>query len=90
MYTAWPHYNDQSVILFSSVGIALGYGLTDRGSVLPLQAGQEISVLSMVSSLALGSTLSPIMNAVDFSRGIKRPGCYVDRSPPFVAEVTNT
>jgi hypothetical protein len=45
---------------YSSVGIALGYGLDDRGSRVRVPAGLEISVFTTASRTALGPTQPPI------------------------------
>jgi hypothetical protein len=44
----------------SSVGIALGYGLDDRGSRVRLPGGMEIFLFTTASRTALGPTQSPI------------------------------
>jgi hypothetical protein len=69
----------------SSVGIALGYGLEDRGSRVrfPARAG-NFSLLRT----ALGPTQPPIQWVPGaLSLGVKRPGREADHSPPSSAEV---
>jgi hypothetical protein len=62
----------------SSVGIALGYGLDDRGS----------RVRFIGSRTALGPTQSPIQWVPGaISLGVKRPGREADHSPPSSAKV---
>jgi hypothetical protein len=66
----------------SSVGIALRYGLDDRGSRARFPAGAG------VSRTALGPTQPPIQWVPGaLSLGVKRPGCEADHSPPSSAEV---
>jgi hypothetical protein len=66
----------------SSVGIALGYGLDDRGS-----RGLGI-FFTTVSRTALGPTQPPIQWVPGaLSLGVKRPGRETDHSPPSSAEV---
>jgi hypothetical protein len=72
----------------SSVGIALGYGLDDRGSRVRFQAGLRIFLLTTVSRTALEPTQPPIQwvpGAV--SLGVKRPGREANHLPPSSAEV---
>jgi hypothetical protein len=72
----------------SSVGIALGYGLDDRGSRdrFPAGAGN----FSLHHRVQNGSGAHPASYPMG-TRGcflrVKRPGCEADHSPPFLAEV---
>jgi hypothetical protein len=59
----------------SSVGIALGYGLDDRGSRVRFPAGLGISLYTTASGTALGPTQPPIQWVPGtLSLGVKRPG----------------
>jgi hypothetical protein len=74
----------------SSVGIALGYGLDDRGSRVRFSAGA--GNFSLHHHVQNGSGAHPasyrrILGAL--SLGIKRSGCEADHSPPSIAEVKN-
>jgi hypothetical protein len=76
----------------SSVGIALGYRLDDRGSRVRLPAGRGVGIFlfTTVSRMALGPTqprIQWIRGAL--SLGVKRPGREADHSPPSSAEVKN-
>jgi hypothetical protein len=74
----------------SSVGIALGYGLDDRGSRVRSPAGLEIFLFTTASRTALGPSQPPIQWVPGaLSLGVKRPGCESDHSPPSSAEVKN-
>jgi hypothetical protein len=65
----------------SSVGIALDYGLDDRGSRV---------LFTTVSRTALGPIQPPIRWVPGaFSLGAKRPGREADHSPPSSAEIKN-
>jgi hypothetical protein len=70
----------------SSVGIALGYKLDDRGSIPGGELG--IFLCTTASRTTLGPTQPPIQWVPGaLSLGIKRPGCEADHSPPSSAEV---
>jgi hypothetical protein len=72
----------------SSVGIALGYGMDDRGSRVPFPAGLGIFLFTTASRTALGPTQPPIQWVPGaLSLGVKRPGRKADHSPPSSAEV---
>jgi hypothetical protein len=74
----------------TSFGIALGYGLDDRGSRVRFPAGAGNFFFTIVSSMALGSTHPPIQWVPEaLSLRVKRPVCEADRSPPPSAEVKN-
>jgi hypothetical protein len=74
----------------SSVGIALGYGLNDRGSRVRFPAGLGIFLFTTASRTALGPTQFPIQWILGvLSLGVKRPGRETDHSPPCSAEVKN-
>jgi hypothetical protein len=69
----------------SSVGIATGYGLDGRGSII---GRGKIFLFSTVTSTALEPTHPPIQCVPEaLSPGVKRPGR--DHSPPSSAEVKN-
>jgi hypothetical protein len=75
----------------SSVGIALGYGLDNRGSRVRFPARAEIFFFTTVSRTALGPTQPPIQWVQGaLSLGVKRPGREADHSPPSSAGVNNT
>jgi hypothetical protein len=73
----------------SSVGIAQGYGLDDRGSRVRFPAGTgNFSLTTAVSRTALGLTQPPIQRVPgDLSLGAKRPGREADHLPPSSTEV---
>jgi hypothetical protein len=72
----------------SSAGIALGYGLDDRGSRVRFLVG--IFLFTTASRTALGPTQPPIQWVLDaLSLGVKRPWREAGHSPPSSAEVKN-
>jgi hypothetical protein len=72
----------------SSVGVALGYGLGDRGSRVRFPAEAGNFFFTTVSRTALGPTQPPIQCVLwALSLGVKRPGREGDHSPPSSAEV---
>jgi hypothetical protein len=72
----------------SSVGIATGYGLGDRG-VGVLSPDRVKNFLSFTSSRpALGPTQTPVQWVTGaLTPGVKRPGREADHSPPTSTEV---
>jgi hypothetical protein len=73
-----------------SVGIALGYGLDDRGSRVRFLAGAGNFSLHHRIQNGSGPTQPPIQWVpVALSLGLKRPGREADHSPPSSAEVKN-
>jgi hypothetical protein len=68
----------------NSVGIALGYGLDDRGSRVRFPAGDEN--FSLHHRVQNGSGVHPASYPMG-SLGVKRLGCEADHSPPSGAEV---
>jgi hypothetical protein len=73
--------------LDSSVGIALEYGLGDRGSRVRFSAVLGIFLFT-VSRTVLRPTQPPIQWVPGaLSLGVKRPGREADHSPPSSAEV---
>jgi hypothetical protein len=71
-----------------SVGIALGYGLDDRGSRFDSRRGLGIFLFTTVSRTALGPTQPPIQWVPGaLSLGAKRPASEAGHSPPSSAEV---
>jgi hypothetical protein len=73
----------------SSVGIALGYGLDDRGSRVRFPAGAgNFSLHYRVQDGSGAHTTSyPVGTRGSFPGGVKRPGREADHSPPSSAEV---
>jgi hypothetical protein len=72
----------------SSVGIALGYGLDDRGSRVRFPAKAGNFFFTIASRGALRPTQPPIQWVSGaLSLGIKRPDREADHSPPSSAEV---
>jgi hypothetical protein len=74
--------------LSNSVGIALGYGMDDRGSRFRFPAGA--GNFSLNHSIQNGSEAHPAsypMVPGVISLRVKRPGRETDHSPPFSAEV---
>jgi hypothetical protein len=75
----------------SSVGIATGYWLDDRGFGVPSPGGVKNFYFSMSSKPALGSTRPPTRWVSEaLSPVVKREGCEVDHLPPSSAEVKKT
>jgi hypothetical protein len=74
----------------SSVGIALGYGLDDRGSRVRFPAGAgNFSLRHRVQNVS-GAHLAPYpMGTRGSFPGVKRPGREADHSHPSSAEVKN-
>jgi hypothetical protein len=74
----------------STVGIATGYGLDDRGFGVRVHVGSRI-FFSTSSRLALWATQPPIQwEPGALSPGIKRQGREADHSSPAIAEVKKT
>jgi hypothetical protein len=75
--------------LWCRVGIALGYGLDDWGSMVRSPAvGVGILLFNTASRTALGPTQPPIQWVPGaHSLGVKRPGSEADHSPPSSPEV---
>jgi hypothetical protein len=72
----------------SSVGIALGYGLDDRGSTVRFPAGAGNSSLHYRVQTTLGPTQPPIQWVPGtLYLGVKRSGRGADHSPPPSAEI---
>jgi hypothetical protein len=72
----------------SSVGIALCYGLDDRGSRVRFPAGAGNFPLHHRVQNGSGATQPPIQWIPgDLSLGVKRPGREADHSPPSSDEV---
>jgi hypothetical protein len=71
-----------------SIGIALGYGLDDRGSRVRFPAGAwSFSLRHRVQDGSGTHPASYPMGNRGSLRGVKRPGCEADHSPPSSAEV---
>jgi hypothetical protein len=69
-------------------GIALGYGLDDRG--FEFRQGLGIFLFTTASRMALGPTQPPIQWVPGaLSLEVKRPGREADHSPPSSTEVKN-
>jgi hypothetical protein len=67
----------------SSVGIALGYGLDDRGSRVQSRRGLGIFHFTTASRTVLRPTQPPIQWILGaISLGVKRPVREADHSPP--------
>jgi hypothetical protein len=67
-------------------GLALGYGLDDRG--FESRQGMGIFLFTTASRLALGPTQPPIQWVSGaLSPGVKRSRCEIDHSPPSSSEV---
>jgi hypothetical protein len=80
---------DEKIIFeWISVGIALGYGLEDRGSKVRFPAGT--GNFSLHHRVQNGSGVHPAsypMGTRGSFPGVKRPGREADHSPPSSAEV---
>jgi hypothetical protein len=74
----------------SSVGIALGYGLDDRGSRVrfPAEAG-NFSQHRVQNGSVVHPASCPIGTGGLFPLGVKLPGREIDHSLPSSAEVKN-
>jgi hypothetical protein len=72
----------------SSVGIALGYGLDDRGSRVrfPAGAGNFFLHHRVQNGSGVHPASYPVGTRGSFP-GVKRPGREADHSPPSSAEV---
>jgi hypothetical protein len=74
----------------SSVGIALGYGLDDRGSRVRFPGELGIFLFTTASRTAPGPTQPPIRWMLGaLSVGVKRPGCEADHLSPSTAKFKN-
>jgi hypothetical protein len=72
----------------SSVGIALGYGLDERGSRVRFPAGAgNFSLHHRVQNGSGAHPATYIMGTRGSFPGVKRPGGDADHSPPSSAEV---
>jgi hypothetical protein len=72
----------------SSVGIALSYGLDDRGSRVPFPAeAGDFSLHHRVQNGSGAHLASYPMGTRTLSLGVKRPGREADHSPPPSSEV---
>jgi hypothetical protein len=70
------------------MGIALGYGLDDRGSRFRFPEDLGIFFFITASRTALGPTQPPVPWVPgSLSLGVNRPGREADHSPPSSAEV---
>jgi hypothetical protein len=89
-YTGQSRF-DSGTNIDSSVGIALGYGLDDRGSRVRFPAGAgNFSLGTTESRTALGPTQPPIQWVPGaLSLGVKRPGREADHSPHLVPRLKN-
>jgi hypothetical protein len=76
------------ILLSSSVGIALGYGLDDRDSSVRFPAGaRNFSLHHRVQNGSGANPVSYPMGIRGTFFGVKRPGHEADHSPPSSAEV---
>jgi hypothetical protein len=73
----------------SSVGIATGYGLDDRGSEGSIPGGGWEFFFSTSSRPALGPTQPIQWRSGALSLGVKRPGREAGHLPPSSVEVKN-
>jgi hypothetical protein len=72
----------------SSAGIALGYGLEDRGSMVRFPSGAgNFSIHHRVQNGSGAHPASYPMGIRGSFPGVKRPGREADHSPPSSAEV---
>jgi hypothetical protein len=78
-------------VVYSTVGIATGYGLDDQRVGVRVPVGSRILPFSMSSSLALGFTQPHIQWVPgSVSPGVKRRGRKSDHSLPASAKVKKT
>jgi hypothetical protein len=82
--------NIDTQYIIGSIGIALGYGLDDRGSGVDSRRGLGIFLFTTASRTVLGPTQPPFQWVPGpLSLGVKRPGHEADHSPPSGVEVKN-
>jgi hypothetical protein len=82
------HYSSFIFFSYCCVGIALGYGLDDRGSRVRFPAGTEN--FSLHHRVQNGSGAHPASNPMDtgpLSLGVKQPRREANHSPTSSAEV---
>jgi hypothetical protein len=83
-----PYYTNSKNGRNSSVGIALGYGLDERGSRVRFPAGAENFSLHYRNHNGSGTHPASYPKGTKGSfPGVKRPGHEADHSPPSSAEV---
>jgi hypothetical protein len=84
-----PYLHHAAFLKDSSVGIALGYGLDDRGSRVPFPAGTgNFSLHHRVQNGSGAHPASYLMGTRGgLSLGVKRSGREADHSPTSIAEV---
>jgi hypothetical protein len=82
-----PHHRVQKS-RNSSVGIAVGYGLEDRGSRVRFPADSGNFILHhRIQNGSVARSASYTMGTSVYLLGVKRPGREADHSPPSSAEV---
>jgi hypothetical protein len=75
----------------SAVGIAIGYGLDDRGVGVRVPVGSRTFTCPHRPDRLLGSTQPPIQRGTGtISLRVKRPGLKAEHSLPTSAEVKKT
>jgi hypothetical protein len=89
IFLSSPTYISNSTFRYdSSVGIALGYGLDDRGTRVRFPALAGIFLFTTASRTALGPTQPPIQCVIGaLSLEVKWPGREADYTSPSSAEV---
>jgi hypothetical protein len=84
----WSYTSIPPIRLRRRDGVALGYGLDDRG--FESLQGLGIFLFTTASRTALGPTQPPLQCVPGvLSLAVKRPGRRADNSPPFSAEIKN-
>jgi hypothetical protein len=71
----------------SSVGVATGYGLLDRGVGVRVPIGSKKILLHVVQTGSVAHPASCKIGKGALSQGVKRPGREADHSSPTSAEV---
>jgi hypothetical protein len=78
-----PHYKSQD----GAVGIAIGYGLDNRGIEVQVSVGSSVFISPYHSDQLWGPLASYLMGTRGLSLGVKQPWHEAHHSPPYSADV---